>query len=166
MNQQQFLAVGRIVGAHGIRGEVKVKTLTDFPERFVAGAQFFIENEPQPRAIASVRPHKGMLLIRFDDVNNRNIAETLQKKYLFVPREEAMPLGKDEFYEDELLGLQVQTTAGEVLGELVEVMWTGANEVYVVKGPNGELLLPAIADVVQEVDLDAGVMHVVLLPGL
>ena len=164
--EQQFLAVGRIVGAHGVRGEVKVKSLTDFPERFVSGAQFFIENEAAPREIASVRPHKGMLLIRFVDVSTRNNAEALQKKHLFVPRDEAMPLGEDEYYEDELLGLQVETLAGEALGELIEIIWTGANDVYVVKGAQGEILIPAIADVVQKVDLASGVMQVSLLPGL
>jgi 16S rRNA processing protein RimM len=164
--QQTFLAVGRIVGAHGVRGEVKVKLLTDFPERFVAGAYFFIENEKQPREVVAVRPHKGLLLIRFAGIDNRNKTESLLKKYLFIPRDEAAPLGEDEYYEDELLGLQVETVAGQLLGELVEIIWTGANEVYVVKGAQGEILLPAIADVVQSVDLDNGIMRVTLLPGL
>ena len=165
-NLEAYLAVGRIIAPHGVRGEVKVRLMTDFPERFTPGAHLFIEGEARQRQVVSVRPHKGVLLIKFSEMNDRNVVESLRGKHLFIPRDEAMPLAEDEYYEDELLGLQVETMAGEHLGELVEVMWTAANEVYVVQGQQGELLLPAIADVVQEIDLEQGVMRVTLLPGL
>jgi len=165
-NQAAYLAIGRIVGPHGVRGEVKVKVLTDFPERFDVGSRLLLEGESARREVLSARPHKGMLLVKFSGVADRNAVAALRGKYLFVPREEAMPLGKDEFYEDELVGLRVETMTGESLGEVADVMWTGANEVYVVRGAKGEWLLPAIADVIQSVDVDAGVMRVTLLPGL
>jgi len=164
--REDFLAVGRIIGVHGVRGEIKVKQLTDFPERFARGALLFVEGETFQREVVSARPHKGALLIKLSGMNDRNAAEILRGKYLFVAREDAMPLAEDEYYEDELVGLMVETMEGELLGELVEIMWTGANEVYIVQGPQGEVLIPAIADVVQEVDLDAGIMRVILLPGL
>jgi 16S rRNA processing protein RimM len=164
--REAYLAVGRIIGAHGVHGEIKVRQLTDFPERFATGALLFLEGESFQREIVSVRPHKGMLLIRLSDLNDRNAVEYLRGKYLFVPREDAMPLAEDEYYEDELVGLVVETMEGELLGELVEIMWTGANEVYIVQGPGGEVLIPAIADVVQEVDIETGVMRVTMLPGL
>jgi len=161
-----YLAVGRIVGVHGVRGEMKVKSLTDFPQRFAPGAQLFVEGETAQRQVVSARPHKGLLLIKLSGLPDRTSAELLKGKYLFVDRDDAMPLAEDEYYEDELVGLQVETVAGELLGELVEIMWTGANEVYIVRGPEREVLIPAIADVVQEVDIAAGKMRVKLLPGL
>ncbi len=164
--RETYLAVGRIISAHGVRGEVKVKQLTDFPQRFAAGALLFVEGESFQREVVSSRPHKGVLLIKFSGLNDRNAVEPLRGKYLFIAREDAMVLGEDEYYEDELIGLRVETMAGEFLGELTEVIWTGANEVYVVQGPRGEALLPAIAEVVQEVDVEGGVMRVTLLPGL
>ena len=164
--RESYLAVGRIIGAHGVRGEIKVRQLTDFPERFAVGALLFVEGEPFQREIVSSRPHKGVMLIKLSGMGDRNAVEILRGKYLFVAREEAMPLEEDEYYEDELVGLVVETTEGDLLGELVEIMWTGANEVYIVQGPRGEVLIPAIAEVVQEVDLETGVMRVRLLPGL
>jgi len=161
-----YLAVGRVIGPHGVRGEIKVKQLTDFPERFALGALLFVEGEPFQREVVAVRPHKGVMLIKLSGIGDRNAVEILRGKYLFVAREDAMPLEEDEYYEDELVGLAVETLEGELLGELVELMWTAANEVYIVNGPRGEILLPAIADVVQEVDVKKGVMRVTLLPGL
>ncbi len=160
------MAVGQIVGPHGVRGEIKVKSLTDFPERFAPGSRLYLDEEPFQREVISSRPHRGMLLIKLAGLTDRNAVEHLRGKYLFIAREEAMALEEDEYYEDELVGLRVETMEGEVLGELMEIMWTGANEVYIVQGPRGEVLIPAIAQVVQEVDLEAGVMRVALLPGL
>jgi len=162
----KYLAIGRIITPHGVRGEVRVKVLTDFPERFNVGSELLLEGELARRKVISARPHKGLLLIKFAGLPDRNAVESLRGKYIFIAREDAMALKENEYYEDELVGLRVETLAGEMLGELVEVMWTGANEVYVVHGEKGELLLPAIADVVQVVDLEAGVMRVTLLPGL
>jgi len=164
--RETYLAVGRMIGPHGVRGEIKVKQLTDFPERFATGSLLFVEGEPFQREIVSSRPHKGVLLIKFSGLDDRNAVESLRGKYLFIAREEAVVLGENEYYEDELIGLRVETMTGELLGELTEVIWTGANEVYVVQGPRGEILLPAIAEVVQEVDVEGGVMRVTLLPGL
>ncbi len=161
-----FMAVGRIVGAHGIRGEIKVKQLTDFPERFAPGSLLYLEEEAFQREVIASRPHKGMFLVQLSGLSDRNAAERLRGKYLFIARDEAMALEEDEYYEDELIGLQVETMEGVILGELTEIIWTGANEVYIVQGPKGEVLIPAIAQVVQEVDLESGIMRVTLLPGL
>lgn len=168
MNRQKkaYLAVGHVMGAHGVRGEIKIKSLTDFPERFAPGARVFVEGETFQREIVSTRAHKGALLIKFAGLSDRNAVEALKGKYLLVARENAMPLDEDEYYEDELVGLRVESVEGEYLGILAEIIWTGANEVYIVRGDQGEVLIPAIADVVQEVDLDAGLMRVTLLPGL
>lgn len=161
-----FLAVGRILGPHGVRGEVKVEVLTDFNSRFDPGSKLWIEGEAAPCEVQASRPHKEKLLVRLDCVPDRTQAERLRGRHLLAPRAEATPLPEGEYYSDELEGLTVVSSEGRTLGTLTDVLWTGANEVYVVEGDLGEVLLPAIADVVQEVDLQKQKMVVKLLPGL
>lgn len=166
-----YLAIGRIIAPHGIRGEVKVEVLTDFPERFKPGSRALLgagseDPEARPVKIVAARPHKGGLLVKLDIVPDRNAAELVRDRYLLIPEAEAMPLGDHENYLHDLVGLQVETTDGQLLGELREVLFTKANDVYVVRGPDGEVLLPAIRDVVLRVDLPARRMIVALPEGL
>lgn len=161
-----FLAVGRIVGPHGVRGEIKVEVMTDFPARFEPGSTLWVEGVEASCQVVSARPHKRFLLVRLDRFGDRTQVESLRGRHFQVPRGQAMLLPEGEFYSDELQGLLVETVEKVELGTLVEVVWTGANEVYIVEGPFGELLLPAIAEVVQAVDLQNGRMVVQLLPGL
>ena len=166
-----YLAIGRITGAHGIRGEVKVESLTDFPQRFTPGHRVYLGAGPddagaRPAAITAARPHKGAMLVKLDVVPDRNAAELLRDRYLLIPEAEAMPLGEHENYAHDLVGLRVETEAGEVLGELTEILFTRANDVYVVTGPGGEVLVPALRNVVLAVDLPAHRMVVALPAGL
>jgi 16S rRNA processing protein RimM len=165
---QGYLAVGNIVGVHGIRGEVKVELLTDYPERFSPGATVYLgpESLARPVRIEAARPHKGMMLVRFAGVPDRNAAELLRDTVLLIPEEQAMPLGVGENYAHDLIGLQVETTDGRVLGKLAEILYTRANDVYVVKRPGAEVLIPALNEVVITVDLEAGRMLVQLPEGL
>ena len=166
-----YLAIGRITAAHGIRGEVKVELLTDFPERFKPGARAYLgvgTEDPEARSakIVASRPHKGGMLVKLDVISDRNTAELMRDHYLLIPETEAMQLGAHENYLHDLMGLRVETIAGRYLGELTDVLFTKANDVYVVRGPDGEVLLPAIRDVVLEVDLSAHRMVVSLPEGL
>jgi len=163
-----YFVVGKIVGAHGVRGEVKVSLLTDNPERFRPGARLFLALEEGPVAVevVSARPHKGMMLVKLASVPDRTAAELLQWRRLLIPEVEVMPLGEHENYAHDLIGLSVETVTGEVLGEVMEILFTPANDVYVVSGPRGELLLPALRDVVLRVDLEAGKMVVQVPDGL
>lgn len=166
-----YLAVGRITGPHGIRGEVKVDVMTDFPERFRPGATLYLgagTADPEARrvVVVSTRPHKQALLVRLDLVPDRNAAETLRDLYLLIPEADAMPLGEHENFAHDLVGLQVETADGEPLGALVEILFTRANDVYVVRGPAGEILLPALREVVLRVDLPAHKMVVAVPEGL
>ena len=163
-----YLAVGNIVGVHGIRGEVKVELLTDFPERFSPGATVYLgpEGLARPLRIEAARPHKGMMLVKFAGVPDRNAAELLRDNLLLIPEELAMPLSEDENYAHDLIGLQVVTTAGRVLGQLVEIVYTPANDVYVVRRTGAEVLIPALKEVVVTIDLPGGRMVVQLPEGL
>ncbi len=161
-----YLAVGRIATAHGVHGEVEVEIHTDFPERFVPGARFLVGERKRSLVIETVRPHRKRLLIKFAEIEDRTAAERLRGDWLYVPIEEAWPLEEDEYYEHEIIGLEVWTDTGEYLGVVDHIIYTGANDVYVVHGPRGEVLLPAIRDVILDIDLDEDRMTVHLLPGL
>lgn len=168
-----YLAVGKIVGVHGLRGELKVELYTDFPERFEEGITLWAgrdgETQLEPVTIAGARLHKNLLLLRLDGVIGREEGEALRGTWLFVDEEEAVELDADTFFVHDILGLQVVSDAGAALGRITDVLFTGANEVYVVSDvalPNGELLLPATDEVIRAVDLEAGVMTVHLIPGL
>ena len=175
LEKQHYFAIGLIVGVHGIRGEVKVSPMTDFPERFRPGAKVYLgssdaatptEQKNTLYVIETARPHKENILIKFKSVPDRNAAELLRDQYLLIPEAEAMPLGANENYVHDLIGLAVETVDGRPLGRLVEVLFTKANDVYVARGPDGEVLLPALQSVVLNVDLAVGKMVVALPDGL
>lgn len=168
--EPRYLAIGQVAGAHGIQGELKVDILTDEPARFGRLTAVYVgweEEEPQPRQLAGFRLHHGRALLRIEGCADRSTAESLRGAYIQVPIEDALPLQEGEYYEHQIVGLAVWTTAGESLGELAEVLYTGANDVYLVRGAGRrDVLLPAIAGVIVEVDLEAGRMTVRLPEGL
>jgi 16S rRNA processing protein RimM len=164
-----YMAVGLITAAHGLNGEVKVELHTDFPERFAAGAVLWRGTELARMVIATARPQQTQMLVAFETVTNRTEAEALRGQWLFIKESEAETLGEDTYFVHDIIGARVQTSDGRPLGVIREVLFTGANEVYVVYSddePSHEILLPAIADVVKEVDLDHKLVTVELLPGL
>ncbi len=162
-----FLAVGKLRRPHGVRGEILLEVLTDFPERFQVGAVVYVGPRRVPLTIRSVRPHREMLLVAFEGYPDRDTVGVLRNQLVVVPATEAPPLPEDEIYYHQLLGLQVVTDEGHALGRLVEILETGANEVYIVETAEGkEILLPAIDEVVLGIDLEQGVMTVHLLEGL
>jgi 16S rRNA processing protein RimM len=163
-------AVGQIVGAHGLYGELKVEAYTDYPERFAAGARLLLGEELEPVTVESMRPHKSNLLVRLAEIEDRTAAEDLRGLWLYVAEAEAA-LEEGAYWIHDIVGLNVVTTEGQAIGKITDVFATGANDVYVVRPEAGinqgrELLLPAIADVVERVDLDQGIMVIRLLEGL
>jgi 16S rRNA processing protein RimM len=158
------VAVGYVRGPHGLEGELKVESLSDNPDRFTIGA--VVRAGDRTVTIRSLRTHRGVMLVKFDGIDRREQADRLRGLYLEVPKAALGPLQPDEYYRFQLIGLAVRDVEGRELGKLVEVLDTGANDVYVVRSEDSELLVPAIEHVVQNVDLSAGVMTVQLLPGL
>ncbi len=166
-----YLAVGHIIGVHGLRGELKVELYTDFPERFEPGATLFLGTGLEEVTIGQVRPHKGHLLLTIDGITDRTAAEALRGQWLFVDEADAAELEEGEFWIHDIIGLRVETEDGSVLGEVTDVLPTGANDVYIVRPAPGvtreqEILLPAIADVILAVDVAAGTILVRLPDGL
>ncbi len=166
-----YVAVGLITSLHGLKGELKVELHTDFPERFVAGMLLFVGEALEEKTILQARPHKNQLLLILEGVEGREQAEALRGAWLFVDEADVVELEEDMYWVHEIVGLDVQTEVGQHLGTVAEVIFTGANEVYVLQteptvNQGKPLLLPAIADVIQTVDLAANLMTVRLLPGL
>ena len=159
-----FVAVGWIRGPRGVQGELKVDVLTEFPERFARGARLWIAG--QAYTVRRSRVHQGTLLLRLEGVETREEAERLRHQLLELPESELKPLGPDQYYRFQLIGLEAVDTSGAPLGRVEDVLETGANDVYVVRDERGELLIPAIDSVVKAVDLAAGRMTVDLPPGL
>src|SRR5215211_2025285 len=157
------VSVGRVVAAHGLKGEVKVEPMTDFPERFRRGARLWLDGEA--RRVLRSRWEKTLVCLALEGIEDRDRAEALRGKLLMLPQAASLE-ESDRYYLHDIVGLRVVDETGSVLGELVDVLSTGANDVYVVRGERGELLLPAIEDVVQEVDVQGGRVIVRLIEGL
>jgi 16S rRNA processing protein RimM len=145
------LAVGLVRGVHGLRGAVRVEILSDNSDRFKAGSVLRAEGSTQPLTIISAQRDGPGLLVRFHEVPDRQAADRLRDKYLeIVPTPDALPA--DTYYWHEIVGCAVATQTGEDLGTVTEVFRVGESEVYVVVGPRGEVLVPAVAAVVTRLD--------------
>lgn len=165
--EPRFLVIGRITKPHGISGEVRVEIHTELPERFSWLDRVFLGKvDPRPVSVEGVRFHKGQVLLKLDGYNNRQAAAELRSLWLQVPYEEGIPLEEGEYYLYEAIGLSVHTDEGDYLGDVTEILETGANNVFAVQGPHGEILLPDIADVIRDIDFDSRRITVHLLPGL
>ncbi|MGH2363430.1 MAG: ribosome maturation factor RimM [Chloroflexota bacterium] len=162
----RWLVVGRIVAAFGTHGEVRLMPQTSFPDRFAPGRTLFVEGKEAAFPITASRRQKGQLVLKLQGVDDRETALELAGRHAQVPGDDLAPLAEGEFYLFQLTGLRVESDDGRTLGRLTEVLQTGANDVYVVKGEGPEVLLPATPEVIRDVNLEAGVMTVHLLPGL
>ncbi len=169
--EPRFLLIGQISRPHGVRGEVRVIVHTDVPERYTWLKEVYLSQDPdaespQRATVEGVRFHQNSVLLKLAGYDDRNAAETLRSLWLRVPLTEAIPLAEGEYFLYQLEGLAAHSTDGEFLGTLVEVLETRANNVFVVQGPYGEILLPDVAQVIQAIDFEAGIITVALLPGL
>jgi 16S rRNA processing protein RimM len=164
----RYLAIGKIIRAHGLRGEVSIVVLTEFPERFETTEWVYLGDQFEATSyrLESYRWHKNNILLTLGGVSDRTQAEALRGQFVQVPVEEAMPLPEGAYYFHQLVGLEVITTAGQRLGVVIDIMETGANDVYVVENEGQEILLPVIADVVKSIDLSKGHIIVEIIDGL
>ncbi len=162
----EYLSIATVLAPHGVRGELKVRIETDFPERFQLLRRVYLGAELLPYDFEGFRPHQRSGLLKLKGCDDRNAAEKLRGLEVQIPIAEAMPLGPGQHYVYELLGLSVQAEDGEPLGILEEVLFTGSNAVYVARGARGEVLIPVLKDVVLSVDLEKERIVVRLPPGL
>jgi 16S rRNA processing protein RimM len=164
----EFVIVGRIVKTHGVRGAFRVAPETDYPERLLTlrAAVLLRDDRTLPVELDEVRPLGKDVLIHASEIATLEEAAQWRGGAVAVPRAAAAPLPAGHHYVFSVLGMAVETDDGEALGRVAEVLRTGSNDVYVVRGLRGEVLIPAIDSVVLRVDDASGTMVVRLLPGL
>lgn len=166
MGSEPTVAVGRITRAHGLTGEVAVLVLSEVPGRFADGATVWLE-DGRSLTVDTSRPHKDRLLVLFREIADRTQAEAIQGAFLVVPESLSPPLPEGSWWDHQLVGCAVETEGGRPLGELTEVIHTAANDVWVATDAEGrETLVPALRDVLLEVDVAAKRIVVREVPGL
>lgn len=168
--RNDLLLIGHIGGAFGLRGDVRLHAETDRPDHLAEHIQtVYIGSSQTPYRLLRVHEHKpGVLLLKLEGLTSREDAEALRRSAVFIVQTEAAPLAADEYFLHELYGLRVETEDGTLLGEVREVLETGANEVLVVQRPDQQkdLLLPMTREVVRVLDPAGGRVVVRLLAGL
>ncbi len=164
--KKEYLEAGKIVTTHGIRGEVKVMPYTDVPELLCEFDRLFIGKAHEEIGVERARVFKSTVIMKLEGVDTPEAAEKLRNKLLYMHRDD-LELDEDTYFIQDLIGMEVSDAdTGEVYGKLADVMQTGANDVYVIKGENREYLVPAIADVIVSTDTGSGRMTIRPLPGL
>lgn len=166
---EQLLQVGVISSPHGVRGEVKVFPTTDDANRFKKLKRVILDTglEKKELEIQGVKFFKQFVILKFKGIDNINDIEKYKGKSLYVTRENAVKLKKDEYFIADLIDMQVVLEDGTLLGILTDVMKTGANDVYCVESEKyGKVLLPAIGECILDVDVEGRKMTVHLMPGL
>lgn len=166
---EKRLKIGVVTSTHGVRGEVKVFPTTDDPKRFRKLERVILDDGKLEREmeVESVRFFKNMVIVKLVGLDSIEEAQQFRKAELYVDRADAVPLGEDEYYIADLIGMTVESDEGGELGVIGDVLQTGANDVYVIrKEGEPELLVPAIHDCILAVDVPGGRMTVHLLEGL
>jgi len=162
-----YLAVGLLRRPHGVHGEILMEVYTDFPERLEDGTTVFLGAKHKPATIRHIRHHNEGLLFSFEGVDTPESAGLLRKQLVYVKTATRPALPAGQYYHHQMIGMTVVDDSGNELGQLTEIIETGANDVYVVlSGTGKELLLPSIRQVVLDVDVESNRMIVHLIPGL
>lgn len=159
---EHLVTVGRCLKPHGVRGEVKVAILTDFPERFEDARRLHLHDGRQARelVVEGARFHKNAVLLKFHGVDSMTDAEKLKNMLVAVPESELCELEEDEYWHFQLEGLEVEDEQGNHVGRLAQVLENPGHDLYLVKGPRGEVLVPAVSEYVLDIDLEAGRVRV------
>lgn len=170
LNGKQYITVGKILSSWGVRGQVKVEPLTDNPKRFKTLNEVFIDFKSQ---VVSYKVESVMFLreyfpvLKFECINSKEEADTLKGHYINIDRKDAVKLSEDRFFICDIIGLHVFNEFDTYIGTVIEVIQTGANDVYVVETKDkNEILIPAIKQVVKKVDLKNGIMIIRPLEGM
>ncbi|MGH2457369.1 MAG: ribosome maturation factor RimM [Chloroflexota bacterium] len=165
-HEVRFLVIGRILGPVGLSGEVRVQILTDFPDRFLQLHTVHLGDNLRPYQVEDARLDRGSAVLKLSGSDDATVAATFTDQDVQIPISEAVELAPDQYFWHQIVGIEVWTDTGRDLGPITEVLQTGSNDVYVVGRGADEILIPAIADVVREIDVAARRMTVHLLPGL
>ncbi len=163
-SELEFITIGQILSPWGTKGKLKVAVATDFPQRFTPSATVYVNR--QPVNIESAEWRKGKVIIKLSSVDNIEAAQELRGQSLEIHHSQLKTLPEGQYYHFQLIGLEVWTTRGELLGNVTEILSAQSNDNYVVRGPGGEILIPAIEDTIKSVDLDEGRIVIEPIEGL
>lgn len=163
-----LITIGKITKNQGNKGEVKILSLTDFPERFdyLDYAILVKGKDKLEKQIESVRFHKGFVVIKFSGIDNIGQALELKDYLVKISADEALTLEEDEYYIDDLIGFSVVTITGEELGNLLEVISTGGTDIFLVKGQKKKYMIPAAREIITEVSEEKQSITINPIPGL
>ena len=165
MPANRLIVVGKVLGPKGLKGEIKVEPISDSPGRFAPGGILYAKDRPH-QILRSTQLSVGQLALKLQGIDSRDDAEHLRGVTLLVPEDTALPLPEGEYYHFQILDMTVYTPEKECLGRVTEILSTGSNDVYVVSSDGKELLVPALEDVVKEVDVARKTITVELPEGL
>ncbi|MDD4875906.1 MAG: ribosome maturation factor RimM [Dehalococcoidales bacterium] len=163
-SELKFIIIGQILAPWGDGGKLKIKVMTDFPQRFASSSIIYINQCPM--TIDSTEHYKGGTIIKLKSVDTFTDAEKLRGKLIEIHYDQVHVLSEGQYYHFQLIGLEVWTTQNKLLGKITEVISGQSNDNYVVKDNEGEVLIPAIEDVVKTVDLDNGRVIIEPIKGL
>jgi len=164
-----LLVIGKIVSTHGIKGKLRVNSYAESPAIFTSQKFFYVKDEKgnfKRYEITNVEPHKNVILVELDGISSIDEAEKLIGTSIFIEKSKLLPLSEDEYYWFEIIGLKVFTDEGAFLGKVERILQTGSNDVYVIRNKKKECLIPAIADVVTNIDVIKKTMIIHPLEGL
>lgn len=160
----EYITIGQVLAPWGLEGKLKVEVITDFPHRLSPRSQLYVDR--QPVTIAGTSWHKGKAIIKLEGIDSVEQAEELRGKTLEIHRRQLETLPEGQYYHFQLIGLEVWTTEGKRLGKVIRVLSAPSNDNYVVGGEKGEILIPAIEDVVKSVDLESRRITIEAIEGL
>ena len=163
----EFMDVGRILRPHGLRGELVLQSFSELVQILEPSTKIYLGPDHTPVIVSAIRPHRSRYLLSIEACEDRNAAEKWRGGLVRIRFEQAKPLQEGAYYHWQILDLPVFTREGDLLGTIVEILETGANDIYMVKDEQGgEILLPAIEDVILKVDLETSRVIVDVPPGL
>ena len=167
-DETEWATIGKVVALFGVHGELKIHLLTDIPNRFAELDAVDLGPDHMHYLIEGVRPHKGeMAVLKLEGIDDADAAEPLLNLDLQIPLSKLAKLPPDSYYQHDILGLHVFTVDERDLGNIVDIIVTGSNDVYVIKTKDGrQILIPAIKDVIKQIDLIRCTMYIDPLPGL
>lgn len=164
----EYLIVGKIVNTHGVHGELKILPLTDDINRFKKLKNVLIEriNEFKEFRIESVKIMNSFIILKLEDINDLDNAKNYKDCYLKIDKSNAVKLPKDSYFISDIIGMQVKTIDGEELGNIKDVLQPGGNDVYIVENNGRDLMIPAVKEFINSIDLEQRLIIVKLIEGL
>ncbi|MEA1939520.1 MAG: ribosome maturation factor RimM [Candidatus Caldatribacteriota bacterium] len=167
MSEENFVTIGEIISKHGNKGEVKVSSLTDKIERFKKLKNIYIGRNLKLLEIIEVKIIKNNVILKLEGIDDINGAENLVGSFIKIEKDNVIKLSKDSYFLYDIIGLDVYFEETKYLGRVENIISTGSNDVYIVKSKNGkEILIPAIKEIIKNIDLEKKRIDIDLVDGL